>query len=150
MARRVEPDPETWWDHYGHRLEAPPGPSACRSRASRPGAAELTEDAIVRAAGRAAAARLAALGALVDRRPDRPRARSPTSWPAGRCCTASARPLPGAHRVAVTSIKGGVGKTTVAACLGLVLAEHRGDRVVALDANPDAGTLADRLTGESA
>jgi MinD-like ATPase involved in chromosome partitioning or flagellar assembly len=58
-------------------------------------------------------------------------------------------PLPGAHRVAVTSIKGGVGKTTVAACLGLVLAEHRGDRVVALDANPDAGTLADRLTGES-
>ena len=21
-ARRVEPDPETWWDHYGHRLEA--------------------------------------------------------------------------------------------------------------------------------
>ena len=37
----------------------------------------------------------------------------------------------------------------MAACLGLVLAEHRGDRVVALDANPDAGTLADRLTGES-
>jgi MinD-like ATPase involved in chromosome partitioning or flagellar assembly len=32
--------------------------------------------------------------------------------------------------------------------LGLTLAEHRGDRVVALDANPDAGTLADRLTGE--
>lgn len=45
------------------------------------------------------------------------------------------------------SVKGGVGKTTVAAGLGLVLAENRGDRVVALDANPDAGTLADRLTG---
>jgi len=59
------------------------------------------------------------------------------------------RPLLDTHRIAVTSIKGGVGKTTVAACLGLVLAEHRGDRVVALDANPDAGTLADRLTGES-
>jgi MinD-like ATPase involved in chromosome partitioning or flagellar assembly len=57
------------------------------------------------------------------------------------------RPLPAPHRVAVVSVKGGVGKTTVAACLGLVLAELRGDRVVALDANPDAGTLAERLTG---
>ncbi len=57
--------------------------------------------------------------------------------------------LTGAHRVAVTSIKGGVGKTTVATCLGLALAENRGDRAVVLDANPDAGTLADRLTGES-
>ena len=47
----------------------------------------------------------------------------------------------------MVSVKGGVGKTTVAACLGLVLAEQRGDRVVALDANPDAGTLSERLTG---
>ena len=59
------------------------------------------------------------------------------------------RPLHGAHHIAVTSIRGGVGKTTVAACLGLVLAEHRGDRVIALDAHPKAGTLADRLTGVS-
>ncbi|MET0187520.1 MAG: MinD/ParA family protein [Pseudonocardia sediminis] len=59
------------------------------------------------------------------------------------------RPLPGVRRVAVASIKGGVGKTTVSACLGLALAENRGDRVVALDANPDAGTLADRLTGDT-
>ncbi|NMH98844.1 MinD/ParA family protein [Pseudonocardia sp. K10HN5] len=59
-------------------------------------------------------------------------------------------PLESPRRIAVSSIKGGVGKTTVASCLGLVLAEHRGDRVIALDANPDAGTLADRLTGESA
>lgn len=58
------------------------------------------------------------------------------------------QPLPGCRQVAVTSIKGGVGKTTVAAALGLVLAEHRGDRVIALDADTDAGTLADRLTGE--
>lgn len=57
--------------------------------------------------------------------------------------------LAGTHRVAVTSLKGGVGKTTVTACLGLALAEHRGDRILALDANPDAGTLADRLTGHS-
>lgn len=59
-------------------------------------------------------------------------------------------PLLASHRIAVTSIKGGVGKTTVATLLGLTLAENRGDRVIVLDANPDAGTLADRLTGESA
>jgi MinD-like ATPase involved in chromosome partitioning or flagellar assembly len=59
------------------------------------------------------------------------------------------RPLLQSHRIAVTSIKGGVGKTTVATLLGLVMAENRGDRVIVLDANPDAGTLADRLTGES-
>jgi len=58
------------------------------------------------------------------------------------------RHLPGTHQIAVTSLKGGVGKTTVSAVLALTLAEYRGDRVIALDANPDAGTLADRLTGE--
>jgi MinD-like ATPase involved in chromosome partitioning or flagellar assembly len=57
------------------------------------------------------------------------------------------RPLLAPHRVAVVSVKGGVGKTTVTACLGLVFAELRGDRVIALDANPDAGTLSERLTG---
>jgi MinD-like ATPase involved in chromosome partitioning or flagellar assembly len=59
------------------------------------------------------------------------------------------RPLPGPRQVAVASMKGGVGKTTVTAVLGLMLAEHRGDRIVALDANPDAGTLAERLTGRT-
>src|SRR5207302_10601687 len=55
--------------------------------------------------------------------------------------------LAGWHSMTGSSMKGGVGKTTIAAGLGLTLAEHRGDRIVALDANPDAGTLADRLTG---
>jgi MinD-like ATPase involved in chromosome partitioning or flagellar assembly len=59
------------------------------------------------------------------------------------------RPLPGPRQIAVASMKGGVGKTTVTAMLGLMLAEHRGDRIVALDANPDAGTLAERLTGRT-
>jgi MinD-like ATPase involved in chromosome partitioning or flagellar assembly len=59
------------------------------------------------------------------------------------------RPLPGPRQIAVASMKGGVGKTTVTALLGLMLAEHRGDRVIALDANPDAGTLADRLAGST-
>jgi MinD-like ATPase involved in chromosome partitioning or flagellar assembly len=59
------------------------------------------------------------------------------------------RPLAAPHHVAVVSLKGGVGKTTVAACIGLVMSELRGDRVAVLDADPDAGTLADRLSGES-
>lgn len=57
-------------------------------------------------------------------------------------------PLHGPHSTVVASIKGGVGKTTVASVLGLALAEYRGDRVIAIDANPDAGTLGDRLVGE--
>lgn len=56
-------------------------------------------------------------------------------------------PLSGTHRITTASLKGGVGKTTVSALLGLELAEHRGDRVIVLDANPDAGTLADRVVG---
>ncbi|MER5674461.1 MinD/ParA family ATP-binding protein [Pseudonocardia alni] len=129
-----------------------PRPELPRSEAPRgnPGAAaaDLREDAMLRA------------------RPDRPR----TGWrralydvTGGRVnpgpsdaeelrsglLTRVRAPLAGAHRVAVMSVKGGVGKTTVAACLGQALAEHRGDRAVVLDANPDAGTLADRLTGDS-
>ncbi|RTL63785.1 MAG: hypothetical protein EKK42_27215 [Pseudonocardiaceae bacterium] len=56
-------------------------------------------------------------------------------------------PLTGWHTITVASSKGGVGKTTTSALLGLTLAEHRGDRVVTLDANPDAGNLAQRLLG---
>jgi MinD-like ATPase involved in chromosome partitioning or flagellar assembly len=57
------------------------------------------------------------------------------------------RPLSRSHQVAVLALKGGVGRTTIAALLGLTLAEHRDDRVVVLDATPAGGTLADRLTG---
>jgi Mrp family chromosome partitioning ATPase len=41
--------------------------------------------------------------------------------------------LAGWHTITVASMKGGIGKTTVSALLGLVLAESRGDRVVALE-----------------
>ncbi|TDQ49240.1 MinD/ParA family ATP-binding protein [Actinorugispora endophytica] len=54
----------------------------------------------------------------------------------------------GHHRVAVLSMKGGAGKTTTAVGLGSVLAEERGDRVIAVDANSNRGTLADRLPPE--
>jgi MinD-like ATPase involved in chromosome partitioning or flagellar assembly len=55
----------------------------------------------------------------------------------------------GHHRVAVMSLKGGVGKTTTAVGLGATLASLRGDRVIAMDANPDRGTLSDKVRLET-
>jgi putative peptide zinc metalloprotease protein len=55
----------------------------------------------------------------------------------------------GPRRVVVLSRKGGVGKTTTALMLGHTFAVRRGDRVVALDANPDAGSLIYRVRRES-
>ncbi|WP_165605629.1 MinD/ParA family ATP-binding protein [Mycobacterium kubicae] len=55
------------------------------------------------------------------------------------------RPLRGCYRVAVLSLKGGVGKTTITATLGSTFASVRGDRVVAVDANPDRGTLSQKI-----
>jgi MinD-like ATPase involved in chromosome partitioning or flagellar assembly len=127
--------------------EPSPAPARTRPRADA-SAAELTEDAIVRhRSDRPSHGWRGALyrgtGGLVN----------PGIGPVEKARQEQLRrirrPLPGSHQIAVSSIKGGVGKTTVSACLGLVLAESRGDRVIALDANPDAGTLADRLTGET-
>jgi MinD-like ATPase involved in chromosome partitioning or flagellar assembly len=56
----------------------------------------------------------------------------------------------GHHRVAVMSLKGGVGKTTTCVSLGAMLASLRGDRIIALDANPDRGTLSDKVRLETA
>jgi MinD-like ATPase involved in chromosome partitioning or flagellar assembly len=55
------------------------------------------------------------------------------------------QPITGDFRVAVLSIKGGVGKTTTTLGLGSALAMVRTDRVIAVDANPDRGTLAERV-----
>lgn len=56
-------------------------------------------------------------------------------------------PLTGCRRIAVLSRKGGVGKTSITLGLGHTFATLRPDRVVALDANPDAGTLGYRIAG---
>jgi hypothetical protein len=58
-------------------------------------------------------------------------------------------PVVGCHRVAVISLKGGVGKTTTTAALGAMFANLRGDRVIAVDANPDRGTLIERVPRQS-
>ncbi len=59
------------------------------------------------------------------------------------------RPLRGCYRIAVLSQKGGVGKTTVTATLGATFAATRGDRVIAVDANPDRGTLSQKVELET-
>jgi len=51
----------------------------------------------------------------------------------------------GTRFVPVLTRKGGVGKTTVTTLLGMAMAEVRDDRVIAIDANPDRGTLAERV-----
>ncbi len=55
------------------------------------------------------------------------------------------QPIGGDYRIAVLSLKGGVGKTTTTVGLGSTFASLRGDCVIAVDANPDFGTLAQRL-----
>ncbi|WP_158079342.1 AAA family ATPase [Actinomadura sp. CNU-125] len=56
-----------------------------------------------------------------------------------------ARPVTTGRRIAVTGIRGGSGKSTVAALVATVLARHRRDRVLALDADPQFGSLPLRL-----
>lgn len=59
------------------------------------------------------------------------------------------RPLRGCYRIAMLSLKGGVGKTTITATLGATFATIRGDRVIAVDANPDRGTLSQKVPLET-
>lgn len=58
-------------------------------------------------------------------------------------------PVSGCRKIAVVSRKGGVGKTTTTLMLGHTFAQYRGDRVVALDGNPDAGSLGYRVRRET-
>ncbi len=51
----------------------------------------------------------------------------------------------GTRFVPILTRKGGVGKTTITALLGMALASVREDRIIAIDANPDRGTLAERV-----
>ncbi len=58
----------------------------------------------------------------------------------------AARFTGGTRFVPVLSRKGGVGATTVTALMGMAFADVRDDRVIAIDTNPDRGTLAERVT----
>lgn len=56
--------------------------------------------------------------------------------------------IPEHHRLVVMGLKGGSGKTSTVTGLGQTLATLRGDHVVAMDANPDRGTLGTRIGTE--
>ncbi|MBH1934062.1 AAA family ATPase [Streptomyces sp. AV19] len=58
-------------------------------------------------------------------------------------------PVLSCYRIAVISLKGGVGKTTTTTALGATLANERQDKILAIDANPDAGTLGRRVRRET-
>jgi MinD-like ATPase involved in chromosome partitioning or flagellar assembly len=55
----------------------------------------------------------------------------------------------GTRFIPVLTRKGGVGKTTVTALLGMALSDVREDRIIAIDANPDRGTLAERVNKQT-
>lgn len=53
------------------------------------------------------------------------------------------------YQCAVVSLKGGVGKTSLTMLLGSVVAMVRGERALAVDANPDAGNLIQRASRQT-
>ncbi|WP_243711454.1 MinD/ParA family protein [Actinomadura sp. KC216] len=55
------------------------------------------------------------------------------------------RPVPSTRQIAVASVRGGAGKTTMAALVSTELARHRRDRVLAADADAELGSLPLRL-----
>ncbi|BDX29540.1 chromosome partitioning protein ParA [Mycobacterium antarcticum] len=54
------------------------------------------------------------------------------------------------YQIGVFGLKGGVGKTALTVALGSSLSKIRGDRILAVDADPDGGNLADRAGRQSA
>lgn len=59
------------------------------------------------------------------------------------------RQLRGKHVTAFFCLKGGISKTSTTAATSIAMANLRPDPVFAIDANPDAGDLAERLVGQS-
>lgn len=55
----------------------------------------------------------------------------------------------GTRFVPILTRKGGVGKTTITTLLGMALADVREDRIIAIDANPDRGTLSERVNKQT-
>lgn len=74
-------------------------------------------------------------------------ASSPAAETAAVTQTAHAiqQPVATGRQISVTSIRGGAGKSTVAALLALTYAHYRADPVLAIEADPALGTLPHRL-----
>jgi MinD-like ATPase involved in chromosome partitioning or flagellar assembly len=60
------------------------------------------------------------------------------------------QPVTTTRRIAVTSVRGGAGKTTIATLMASAFAQHRQDRVLLIDADPEFGTMPLRLGVTSA
>ena len=59
------------------------------------------------------------------------------------------RNIDGPYQIGVFGLKGGVGKTAVTVTLGSALSKIRGDRILAVDADPDCGNLTERVGRQS-
>ncbi|MFN2494737.1 MAG: chromosome partitioning protein [Pseudonocardiaceae bacterium] len=68
-----------------------------------------------------------------------------TSRELAELVSAAQLPVTTGRRIAVTSVRGGTGKSAVAALLASVYAARRADAVLAADADPEGGSLAWRL-----
>lgn len=66
-----------------------------------------------------------------------------------RIAEALQQPVTTGRQIAVTSIRGGAGKTTVAALLGTTYAHYRQDPVLVVEADPSLGSLPLRLGAET-
>ncbi|MFI0540495.1 SAV_2336 N-terminal domain-related protein [Streptomyces sp. WSLK1-3] len=58
-------------------------------------------------------------------------------------------PVLSCYRIAIVSLKGGVGKTTTAVALGAMLAVERQDKILAIDVSPEGGSLGRRVRRET-
>lgn len=59
------------------------------------------------------------------------------------------RPVRDVYQVGIIGLKGGAGRTVVSMALGSTLSKVRGDRILAIDADPAAGNLGDRCPRQS-
>ncbi|MFE5211120.1 FhaA domain-containing protein [Streptomyces sp. NPDC056600] len=120
--------------HYGQAHWPAPDPGARAGVLGLSAAVELSSDRLLRkrAGERRGLNRLRIGGRKAER--EREQKLAVLRTPVTQC-----------HKIAVISLKGGVGKTTTTTALGATLATERQDRVVAIDANPDAGTLSRRV-----
>ncbi|MCF1599804.1 MinD/ParA family ATP-binding protein, partial [Streptomyces muensis] len=131
---------------------APPGPQA------GPGAPQQQQAAPGTPLGYNAAVELSSDRLLRNQPKARKNNQAPSRFKLGAKKEAAERerklglirtPVMSCYRIAVISLKGGVGKTTTTMALGATLASERQDKILAIDANPDAGTLGRRVRRET-
>jgi MinD-like ATPase involved in chromosome partitioning or flagellar assembly len=138
---------------YGNQgWSAPPGPQA------GPGAPQQQQAAPGTPLGYNAAVELSSDRLLRNQPKARKNNQAPSRFKLGAKKEAAERerklglirtPVMSCYRIAVISLKGGVGKTTTTMSLGATLATERQDKILAIDANPDAGTLGRRVRRET-